>query len=149
MRKAILTILICGIILLGVTSCNLSNDFDIGGISDIEINNNDVSLSIKDGTLENTGVTLTLTNDSDKLLYYDEFYEMEIKKDNEWHKINVELFFTEPLWNIEKNSKEEIELNWEYGYGKLAKGDYRIIKKVYFENEQDQAFYISTEFTIK
>ncbi len=42
-----------------------------------------------------------------------------------------------------------MKLNWEYEYGKLPKGDYRIIKEVYFEKEEDQKFYVSAEFTIK
>ena len=152
MKNIILIILILGIMLLGITSCGSNNTFDIGGKSDIEISNNvDVSLSIKEETLDNTGVTLILKNNSDKLLRYDEVYEIEIKKDNEWHKINVELYFTLPLWGVEPNSEEELELNWKNGYGKLAPGEYRIIKKVYFEDEIDEedAFYISAEFTIE
>ncbi len=150
MRKTILTILLCMVIVLGTTGCGSSNTFDVGDVSDIEISNKeDVSLSIKGGTLKSTGVTLVLTNDSDELLHYDEVYEIEIKKDNKWHKINVELYFNEPLWGVEQNSKEEIELKWEHEYGKLAKGDYRIIKEVYFENEEEQKFYVSVEFTIK
>ena len=150
MRKTILTILLCGVMLLGITGCGSTNDFDIGKVSDIEINeNNDVTLSIKAGTLKNTRATLILENNTNKLLRYDEYYKMEIKQDDEWHVINVELYFDDPLWGVKQNSKEEIELSWEYGYGKLAKGDYRIIKEVYFENEQEQEFYVSAEFTIK
>ena len=150
MKKKILAILLCGVILLGITGCGSNNTFDIGGKSDIEISNNvDVSLSIKEETLDNTGVTLILENNSDKLLRYDEVYEIEIKKDNEWHKINVELYFTLPLWGVEPNSEEELELNWENGYGKLAPGEYRLIKKIYFEYEEEEVFYILAEFTIE
>lgn len=151
MKKTILTILLCGVMVLGLTGCKTNkNEFDIGSVSDIEINNNnDVTLSVKDGTLKNTSATLILENNTNKLLRYDEVYEIEIKKDNDWHEINVEIYFNEPLWGVEKNSKKEIELNWEHGYGKLAPGEYRIIKEVYFENEQEQEFYVSAEFTIK
>lgn len=89
MKKTILTILLFGIMLFGISGCKTSNDFNVGGVSNIKTSNNDVSLSIKDQTLKNTGATLILTNDSDKLLYYDAIYEIEIKKDDEWHKINV------------------------------------------------------------
>ena len=147
-----MTILLLGIIVLNLTGCGSSNTFTIGDVSDMEISNNsDVSLSVKDGTLKNTSVTLILANDSDKLLRYDDVYEIEIKKDNEWHKINVELYFDMPLWEVKENSKEEIELNWEHEYGKLAKGNYRIIKEVYFEvdDNQEESFYVSAEFTIE
>ncbi len=150
MKKTMLAILLCGVMLLGVTGCGTTNEFDIGNVSNLEINNNNnVTLSVKDGTLENTSATLILENNTDKLLRYDEYYKMEIKKDNEWHTINVELYFNDPLWGVNQNSKEEIELNWEHGYGKLAPGEYRIIKEVYFENEEEQEFNISAEFTIK
>ena len=152
MKKIIFTILLLGIIVLNLTGCGSSNTFTIGDVSDMEISNNsDVSLSVKDGTLKNTSVTLILANDSDKLLRYDDVYEIEIKKDNEWHKINVELYFDMPLWEVKENSKEEIELNWEHEYGKLAKGNYRIIKEVYFEvdDNQEESFYVSAEFTIE
>ena len=148
--KKILLCFITIVMLFAVTSCGVKNDFDIGKVSNIKINNNNnVTLSIKDNTLKKTGATLILENDSDKLLHYDEYYKMEIKKDKKWHKINVELCFNDPLWEVKENSKKEIELNWEQGYGKLASGDYRIIKEVYFEGEEENAFNISAEFTIK
>lgn len=151
MIKKIFSIILCGILLFGIAGCKFTNNFDIGGVSDITINDNsNVTLSIKDKTLKNTGVTLILENDSDKLLRYDEYYKMEIKKDKEWHAINVELYFDDPLWGVKQNSKEEFELNWEYGYGRLAPGEYRIIKKVYFETDtsEEEPFYVSTEFMI-
>ena len=39
--------------LFAVTSCGVKNDFDIGKVSNIKIdNNNNVTLSIKDNTLK-------------------------------------------------------------------------------------------------
>ena len=150
MKRTILTIVLCGVMFLGITGCgNSKNEFDVGNKSDIQISQSDISLSVKDGTLKNTGVTLILKNDSNKLLRYDEVYKIEIKQNNEWHKINVELYFNEPLWGVEQNKSQELELKWEDSYGRLAKGEYRIIKEVYFENESEQKFYISAEFTIE
>lgn len=147
MRKRTLFILLSIVITLTITGCN---NFAIGNISDIAIKNQDkVSLSLKDKTLKNTGVTLVLKNNNNKLLYYDEKYELEIKQSNNWYKINIEAYFNEPLWQIKPNTEQEIKLNWANVYGKLAKGTYRLIKKVYFANEQDQSFYIAVEFTLK
>ncbi len=150
MKKTILAILVCGILVIGLTGCGKTkNEFDVGDKSDIQTSQSDITLSIKDGTLTNIGATLILKNNSDKLLRYDEIYEIEIKQNGEWHKINAELDFNAPLWKLEQQSSKEIELNWEHGYGKLAKGEYRIIKEVYFEKESEQKFYISAEFTIE
>ena len=148
MKKTILTILLCGILVLGLTGCGQKNELEIGDKSDITIFQNDVTMSIKDGTLTNEGTTLILKNESEKLLHYDEEYRVEIKKDGEWHKINDELYFNAPLWEVEPNNSKEIELNWKSGYGKLPTGKYRIVKEVYFENEIEQKFYISVEFNI-
>ena len=149
MKKTILTILVCGIFVIGLTGCGKTkNEFDVGDKSDIQISQSDITLAIKDGTLTNIGATLILKNNSDKLLHYDETYEIEIKQNGEWHKINAELYFNEPLFEVEENKSKELELKWEYGYGKLPSGKYRIVKKVYFENEREQEFYISAEFNI-
>ena len=67
MKKTILTILICGVMILGITGCGNKNEFDVGSKSDITISQEDVSLTIKDGTLKNTGATLILKNNSNKI----------------------------------------------------------------------------------
>lgn len=151
MKKTIFTVLLCGLMVLGITGCGNKNKFDIGNKSDIQISEQDVSLTIKDGTLKNTGATLVLTNNSDKNYYYGNPYEIEIKKDGEWHKINVELNFTLPAFSLKAKESKEIELDWENGYGKLATGTYRIIKSIDYEKEEGnyETFDVAVEFTIE
>ncbi len=152
MKKVFLIILLCGILSLGVSGCWKSGKgLDIGAKSDIKIMQNDVIMTIKEGTLTNKGATLILTNNSDKNLQYGNPYEIEIKKDGEWHKINVELYFNLPAFQLLPKESKEIELNWEYGYGKLTKGEYRIIKDIDYEYEEGryESFYIAVEFTIE
>ncbi len=152
MKKIMLTILVCGVMVLEITGCGTGkNEFDIGKESNIEIVEKGISLSIKENTLSNTGATLILKNDSDAVIQYGNPYEIEIKKDGEWHKINVSLDFTLPAFWLKSKETKEIELNWENGYGKLAAGDYRIIKGINIEkeNENYDNFYVSAEFTIE
>ena len=151
MKKTILTILLCGVIVLGMTGCGKQkNEFDIGNKSDIKISQNDVIMTIKEGTLTNKSATLVLTNNSDKNFQYGNPYEIEIKKDGEWHKINIELNFDMPAFPLSSKESKEIELDWENGYGKLAKGTYRIIKGINYEYEEGKykSFNIAVEFTI-
>ena len=151
MKKTILTILLCGVMVLGMTGWGKQkNEFDIGNKSDIKISQNDVIMTIKEGTLTNKSATLVLTNNSDKNFQYGNTYEIEIKKDGEWHKINVELNFDMPAFPLSSKESKEIELNWENGYGKLAKGTYRIIKGINYEYEEGkyEAFNVAIEFTI-
>lgn len=151
MKKTILTILLCGVMVLGMTGCGKQkNEFDIGNKSDIKISQNDVIMTIKEGTLTNKSATLVLTNNSDKSFQYGNPYEIEIKKEGEWHKINVELNFTLPAFHLLPKESKEIELNWENEYGKLSKGTYRIIKGINYEYEEGKykSFNVAVEFII-
>lgn len=136
---------------LGMTGCGKQkNEFDIGNKSNIKISQNDVIMTIKEGTLTNKSATLVLTNNSDKNFQYGNTYEIEIKKDGEWHKINVKLNFDMPAFPLSSKESKEIELDWENGYGKLAKGTYRIIKGINYEYEEGkyETFNVAIEFTI-
>ena len=136
---------------LGMTGCGKQkNEFDIGNKSDIKISQNDVIMTIKEGTLTNKSATLILTNNSDKNFQYGNPYGIEIKKDGEWHKINVELNFDMPAFQLLSKESKEIELDWENEYGKLAKGTYRIIKGIDYEYEEGkyETFNVAIEFTI-
>ena len=151
MKKTILTILLCGVMVLVMTGCGKQkNEFDIGNKSDIKISQNDVIMTIKEGTLTNKSATLILTNNSDKNFQYGTSYGIEIKKDGEWHKINVELTSTVPAFQLSARENKEIEINWENGYGILEKGTYRIIKGIDYEYEEGKykSFKIAVEFTI-
>ena len=151
MKKTILTILLCGVMVLGMTGCRKQkNEFDIGNKSDIKISQNDVIMTIKEGTLTNKSATLVLTNNNDKNFQYGNPYEIEIKKEGEWHKINVELNFDMPAFQLLSKESKEIELDWENEYGKLAKGTYRIIKGIDYEYEEGkyETFNVAIEFTI-
>ena len=151
MKRVTLIALMCVCVVLGMTGCGKQkNEFDIGNKSDIKISQNDVIMTIKEGTLTNKSATLVLTNNSDKNFQYGNPYEIEIKKDGEWHKINVELYFDMPAFPLSSKESKEIELDWENGYGKLAKGTYRIIKGIDYEYEEGKykSFNIAVEFTI-
>ena len=152
MKKTILTILLCGVMVFGMTGCGKQkNELDIGNKSNIKISQNDVIMTIKEGTLTNKSATLVLTNNSDKNFRYGNPYEIEIKKDGEWHKINIELYFDMPAFQLSAIESKEIELDWENGYGKLANGTYRIIKEIDYEYEKQkyETFNVAVEFTIE
>lgn len=152
MKKKLLIIFLCGVMALGVTGCGKQkNELDIGDKSDIKVSQNDVIMTIKEGTLTNKSATLVLTNHSDKNFQYGSPYEIEIKKDGEWHKINVELYFNMPVFQLSAKESKEIELDWENGYGKLTEGTYRIIKEIDYEYEKEkyETFNVAVEFNIK
>ena len=130
MKKSIKIILLAGIILGIIIYCVLKNNNHT--ISDIKTTENDVSLSIKENTLTTSSATLILKNNK------------------KWYKLDGEMYFTLPLFFLEPNKTVELEVNWEYGYKKLKKGTYRIIKEIKIEkgNNTFDSFYVAAEFTI-
>ena len=149
MKKKILIGLLCSFVLL-ITACN-NNKLDVDEVSNIVTSNEKVSLTIKEGSLSSTKATLILENNSTEDLGYSDSYEIEVKRDNDWYKINVDIGFNEPLYIIEPNQSQELDINWENGYGSLTRGEYRIIKDVMLLNDDDtyEDFYIAAEFTIE
>ena len=143
MKKILLTIMLCGLFIMNGCS---RNEFTIGKKSDVVINNNLVSLSVKKETLTNKGATFILQNNSDKNYYYGEPYNLEVYKNNSWYTINVELNFIEIAYELLVNDTKEIKINWKNGYGNLVKGKYRIIKNF---NSDSETFYASAEFVIE
>ena len=152
MKKIILTILVCVAMILSLTGCETNkNEFNVGSKSPIEIKEKGVTLSVKENTLTKIGTTLILKNGSNVDVQYGDSYKIEIKKDGEWHEINVELNFNSPAYVLKSNTSEEIKIKWENDYGKLASGNYRIIKDIYVEKDDEtfETFYVSAEFAIK
>ena len=148
MKKIILTILLCGCLLL-LTGCSDR----IGKVSAIEITNSDISLSIKDETLTNTGATFILENNSNQTLGYGEPYHLEIKDDDSWHILNTinDAVFIMPFYHLDPNESIELKIDWENFYGVLEPGEYRLIKDACFvvDDETSDNFYIGVEFIIE
>lgn len=124
MKNKLLGILFCGILLLGLTGCNDKID-------------QNVILSIKEGTLTNKSVTLILKNDSKVNYSYGELYYIEQEKNGDWQKLETihDMVFNLPAYQLESGKSVEISINWLYGYGYLESGKYRIIKQIYENND--------------
>ena len=148
--KKLLVVLLGSILLLGVTGCSNKNVFSIGEESDVLIEDKYVSFEMDKDTLTESSATVVFRNNSEYTVSYGTPYELEIKKNGKWHKINVELFFNLPLMTLNSGESTNLEFNWAESYGKLAKGEYRIIKKITVEiPNQPDSFYVASEFTIK
>ena len=59
--------------------------------------------------------------------------------------------FTLPEFGLLPKETIEFKINFEYGYGKLASGKYRLVKDITVEYEDDsrESFNITAEFTIE
>ena len=125
-----------------LTGCK--NDL-IGEKSDVKIEKSEVEFTLVKDSVSNIGVSCIMRNKSDKILYYGTPWDIEIYDDGSWKKMNVEMMFNMPLMGLEPGSEKVLNFNWERTHGKL-KGKYRIIKDVYFEDEEK--FFIACEFEV-
>lgn len=120
----------------------------INEISGEDIN---VQLELEENTLSNKGLTMVVKNLSNKDLEYGNPYLIEKFDNGMWTTVKTinDIAFTLPAYSLKQNDSVELEINWEYGYGKL-KGKYRIVKDFdYKENDKYISFNKNLEFTIE
>ncbi|MDD4608437.1 MAG: hypothetical protein PHD10_04845 [Bacilli bacterium] len=151
MKKLLCLILIGILCLSGCTN----NSVSIGKKSKYIVSDNLVSLKVKEGTLTKSIATLILENYTDDDYLFGKPYAIEKEVNGIWYELNPikELVFNLPAYSLKAKERIELEIDWEYGYGILSPGKYRIIKGV-FPNldipiEEDDIIYIAAEFMIK
>ncbi len=105
---------------------------------------NDGSMSIKEGTLTNSGFTLIITNLSNNEIILGEEYRIDKKENGKWRPV-VPIIdnygFIDIGYILKPNDDFETKINWKWLYGELETGEYRLIKEV---NDK----YVSVEFRI-
>lgn len=140
---------------------NIINDYvKKNGGTCVTINDRDltdiVDVTFKEGTLTNTGGTIVIKDSSpNKIVYGQEFWIEKYTKGNYeiLKPIHDNYGFNAMAYYVDEDGKLEMNQNWEYIYGKLDKGIYRIVKDVFFDsdvpiNENDH-YYIWSEFEIE
>ncbi len=123
---------------------NLMNKCSIK-IDDLE----NVSMTIKDGTLTKTGATVIITDTSDRNNIYGEGYQLEKEENGVWVEMKPkhDMTFIMIGYSVNENHTLELKVNWEYHYGALESGKYRILKDTSYAGEGTK-HYITAEFTI-
>lgn len=152
MNKKILMIFTLCVLGIGLVGCRkqiLKNE-------DVLEPSDKVSISIKENTLTNNGATIIIKNNSDDIYVYGPEYIIQTKKDGNW--IEVETITGDPLaWNsiayiLKANEEKELNIDWSLGYGELTSGQYRLVKKVFKEEDRpiddSEIKYISVDFKI-
>ena len=121
--------------------------------------NNIVDVSVKEGSLSPSGLTLLLKLREDYDITYGEpfwiekynnktssFERMEVNEENN-------CAFILPAYHLEYKKEREIKQDWSCMYGNLKKGLYRIVKNVHYESDtpisEDDNYYIWAEFEIE
>ncbi len=63
------------------------------------------------------------------------YYNLEVIENSQWHAVKMipqkhDIAWTSEAWIIPMNDSREWEVNWEWLYGKLPSGNYRIGKEI-------------------
>ena len=137
-----------------------NSDVNVPEIIDSEKDAN-VSSPLAGVTMEvteysDTSVSVRITNDTDKDIQCgsDFCLEMQVEETEEWRELDEIIdnaAFTTEAYRIQKDSPYETVINFEWLYGKLESGRYRIVKTVTdFRGTGDYTDYTYTaEFCIK
>ena len=113
-----------------------------------------VILTADKSSVSPTGLTLSIKNVSDNVIEYGAWYRLEKLQDEEWKQVEpIEgVSWAQDDWKkpVEPGSQETEEYNWEWYYGRLPAGDYRIVISVFKEMAPDykRPFYYAAEFSI-
>lgn len=140
-------------------SYSILNEYDKYALSlfeeyNIKIDDIDgISMTIKRGTLTKTGATVIINDLNGKgTNIYGQSYRIDKKENNKWKEvrpIHDNYGFNYMAYYVDENGKLEFQHNWEYIYGQLGTGEYRLVKYALPSASKDERLYFSVEFIIE
>lgn len=116
------------------------------------ISQDDLKIEIKEETLTREGATIVYNNTTDEYMSYGSEYFLEYKMFGDWYMIKpTDMFpvYLLRLYSVEPHSETERKISWEYMYGPLRKGKYRIVHDIIISSSRDKERYTYVEFEIK
>ena len=128
MKKYIVLLLIS---IFVVTGCSKSSD--------------DITMTIKEGTLTSTGATIIIKDTSGDENTFGDWYRIDKKENNIWIEqppVIENYVFNLMGYLVDENNEVVLNTDWEWLYGRLPTGEYRIVKTMTDGSE------IYAEFTI-
>ena len=92
-----------------------------------------------------TGAAVTIQDNNPEPFVYGEWFQIEREKDGVWYEVKTKITdygFNEIGWLTDDQGGLTMTVDWEWLYGKLPAGQYRILKQAGTQT-------ISTEFIIE
>ena len=89
-----------------------------------------VTMRLSDVTA--AGVTVVIQDDNREPFVYGEWFVIEREKDGVWYEVKTKITnygFNEIGWLTDESGELTMTVNWEWLYGKLPAGQYRILKQ--------------------
>lgn len=133
-----------------------NEEFNLEPSEFTEINRlNKVNMRVEEDTISPTGLTLLFENSENKNYTYGEAYTLETKINKAWYQVPIEIEedygFLDIGYNLPANGTAEWTVDWEWLYGDLDAGDYRIVKDIIDVQEAGdyELFLLAAEFTVE
>ena len=114
--------------------------------------NDELTLSLKEGSLSDNGAVFVLKNNSVSVYTYDVEYDVEVKTDNGWKKIedSRNKVWTKELYVLEPNKTNNIAVDFSELKNKLVSGKhYRVVKRLIEEVGGNKEYYLNAEFQMR
>lgn len=114
-----------------------------------------VTMAAKEGTVSPTGLTLQFENKSDSDCIYGDYFLLEKSNNGAWYQVPVVIEgnygFNSIGYSLTSGGDSEWAADWEWLYGSLDKGEYRVVKDILdFRGTGDyDTYYLAVEFSIK
>lgn len=119
------------------------------------VNNFDgVNMAVKKDTVSPTGLTIAFKNNSRRQCIYGEYFCMEKKINGKWYQVPAAIkgnyAFDAIGYNLAAGSDSEWKVSWDWLYGSLDTGEYRLVKDIGdFRGTGDyDTYYLAAEFAI-
>ena len=108
----------------------------------------------KEGTVTSTGITVIFKNNTDKQCIYGEYFLLEKRMYQKWYQVPAIIDnygFNMIGYHLASGENREMEVNWEWLYGNLDAGEYRIMKDIldYRKSGDYDEYYLAAEFTVE
>src|SRR5690625_5088371 len=91
-------------------------------------------MTVEDGTISSTGLTVIFENNSDKQCIYGDEFVLEKHIEKNWYQVPIalddEYGFNDIGYDLPPGDVQEWTVDWEWLYGELASGEYRIVKDI-------------------
>lgn len=113
-----------------------------------------VTMTVKKGTASASKLTVVLENNSGSQCTYGEYYKLEKRINDQWYQVPVtfdgDYGFNSIGYNLFSGDAQEWTVDWNWLYGNLGEGEYRIVKDILdFRGTSDyDTYFLSAEFTI-
>jgi len=140
---------------MGAVSCQPAETTDWEPTTFQTVNNIDgVTMAVKEGTASPTGLTVTFENNSSSQCIYSESFWLEKKIDGSWYQVPVafdgDYGFEDIGYILAAGGYGEWTVDWEWLYGSLDSGEYRIVKDVLVSTDSGEydTYYLAAEFII-